>query len=298
MGGGGQPEDNSDKVAQIEAQAAREAREAEAKRKAQELSDFNKRLSGAYGTGVQSARDFFVSQGLDPDQYAGAINSRAQNVRSSVPQLDASPGSYFSNLGQMVYDAEQAALRNKTVRGVNDIARSGYSSGRIADTSDDALINAMLQEQRDSATKYVDNLKARGVITDSGYSAALKNLEGQVAGATGRLNEAGGRILNEGRQGAENIGNTARTNASNLGLGDVFDLEGLGTQVGTYFTDFFNNLGTKPRAAAPSDLFDTSGLAGIAGAAGGAQNTPFAPNALAGIYDDEEEDAPSNTNPF
>lgn len=294
-GGGGAPKDNSDKVAQIEAQAAEKARAEAAQREVQQRQEFDSRLGSSYNTGVESARQFFASRGLNPDDYMGAISGRANAVRSGIPALDANPGSYFSDLGQSVYDAEQAALRNKSLRGVNSIFSDDYSQKRVTNDLDDATINAILGEQQGTAENYVNNLLARGVITGSGSAAALKNIAGQKATANARLDEIGGGLLEGGRTKLNEIINGGRTRASNLELGDVFDPYSYQGQVDTSFTDFLNSLGNNLRAKAPTDLFSTSGLAGVAGAAQGAGNTVYDPQALAGIFDEEDDDGTNNS---
>lgn len=300
MCGGGGGQDNSDKVAAIEAQAAREAREAAAAEAARKEQQFIANLNSAFGTGVQGAQDYFTMQGLDPSEYMNAITSRANAVRGTVPQGDLAPGTYFNNLGEQVWQMEQEAARNKAMRGLDSFAPTGFASKRITNDVDDEFINAIIEEQLQGGDNYIRNLLDRGVITGSGYTAAQKNLQNQRSGASARLQELGLGILEGGRAGAENILADARSSASNLRLGTAFDPYSYQGDVNNYFSDFFNNLGDKLRGAAPTNLFDTAGLAGIAGAAQGAQNTAFNPLALGGVNtdDDEETSGPVATSPF
>jgi hypothetical protein len=302
MCGGSAPQDNSAQVAQIEAQAAREAREAQAVKEAQQRTEFDSRLNSAFGTGIDDATSYFQSQGLDPNEYLGSITKKANSVKGSVPLLDQAPGTYFQALGQQVYDQEQEGYRGKNLRALDTVAPTGFSTKRIDNTVDDTLIESLLAEQLSSGDDYIRNLLDRGVITTSGYNAAQKNLQGQSAGARSRLNETGLGLVEGGRGGAENIANAGRSTASNLRLGQQFDPYDIGTQLNDYFTDFFTNLGSKFRASAPANLFDTSGLAGIAGAAQGAGNTAFNPSAITGILgqdqQQEEDDPFASSNPF
>lgn len=293
MCGSDAPEDRSPEVARIEAQTAADARAAAERKAAQDRADFDARLNAAFGSGVSDAESYFTSQGLDPNQYAGPISRKAQLAKGQVPVGDASPGTYFNNLGQQVYESEQEGQRGRYMRGLDDIAPSGFSSKRISDTSDDALIESILAEQMGTGENYIKNLLDRGVITNTGYESARKNLQGQSPGAKSRLAETGVGLIESGRGGAENIANAARSQASNSRLGQRFDPNDTGQQLNSFFQDFFNTLGTKFRAAAPTNLFDTSGLAGIAGASQGAGNTPFNPQALGGLPlspEDEEEE--------
>lgn len=300
-GGSKAPQDNSDKVAQIEAQAQREARDAATQQEQKRQAEFDARMNSAFGSGITSADDYFTSRGLDPKQYQGDITNKANQIRGSVPNQAGDPGSYFSGLGENVFNSLQEGARGKAMRGVDQVAPRGFATDRIANTADDATLAAILGEQEASGKGYIDNLKGRGVITDSGYAAALKNLMDQKPGAQGKLTEIGNGILNTGRGDAENIANEGRTRASNLNLGDAFDpFKEIGGRLNTFFSDFFNNLGTTVRGQAPTNLFDTSGLANIAGASMGAQNVPFNPQAVAGIFDTppKENDPFNTTNPF
>lgn len=303
-GGGSPPQDNSDKVAAIEAQTAKDARAEAAAADAKKQAAFDASMNSAFGSGMTNAEDFFTSRGLDPTDYKAQIGNKANQIRSSIPNLASDPGSYFSTLGESVFNQEQAGGQAKALRGVNDVAPSGFSTSRIADTADDDTIAAILADQENNSKGYIDNLRGRGVITDSGYAAALKNLQGQAPGARGKLSEIGTGLIETGRGDAENIANAGRTRASNLALGDKFDpFSEVGNKLNDFFSTFFSGLGDKVRGAAPTNLFDTSGLANIAGAAQGAGNNAFDPAAVAGLFPDEtkkKDDDPfgNTTSPF
>jgi len=290
MGSGGAPKDNSAEVARIEAEEARRAREAEETRRREERERFDTNVSSAFDNALLAANDFFTTQGLDPNEFSSAITTRANAIRGGIPDLDASPGSYFEGLGQSVYDAEEAALRNRLGRTIDEIAPYGFAANRITDTADDATLAAILAEQQADAEQYARNLLERGVITQTGFDAALEDVAGQRAGAQLRLDELGAGELERGRASLRDIANTGRSTVDNLRLGSTFDPYQVGTNIDTEAINFFDNLGQTLRGLAPTDLFSTSGLANVAGSAQGAQNLPFDPNALAGLAPDTEED--------
>lgn len=292
MGGSSPPPDNSAEVARIEAEQARQAREEERRLAEEARARFESSLSSAYSTGIDSARNYFAGQGLNADDYIGAITQAANSARSRVPDLDQSPGTYFENLGAQIFEQEQDAQRARALRGFDTFAREGFATRRITNDTDDPFLNAILEERRAEADDYVRNLLDRGVVTQSGYDAAIAELDGQRAGANARLQDIGLAELERGRGLLRDIASTGRSAASNLRLGDIFDPYSYQGDIDAAQADFFAGLGQNLRAASPEDLFDTSGLAGIAGAAQGAQNSEFNPNALAGIgaEDDAEED--------
>lgn len=308
-GGGSAPKDNSAEVARIEAEAARQQREEEARRaeearlrqeqeEARKLQEFEQRLGGAFDNSISSANQYFQSRGVDPNQYSSDILNEANLRKSSVPQLAGEVGSYFSGIGEEVYQSLTDALRGRTQRSINTLAPEGFARQRIADTADDSIIASILAEQRGDAEAYAGRLKDRGVITDNGLAAALEDIGRQANTGSFKLSELGSGILAGGRGELENIVNRGRSRASTLDLGDTFDpFANTGTELNDFTTDFLTNLGNRFRSQAPTNLFDVSGLPVLAGAAQGAGNTAFDPKAVAGLLGDEDEDEDEeNTN--
>lgn len=284
------PKDNSVELARIEARQAKEAREEQARKDAETRARFESALNSSYNGALDDAKQYFISRGLDPNEYIGAIQQGATSARNKVPDLAAAPGTYFDNLGATVYDQLNEGKRASLQRAINSFAGDGFATRRIASDSDDATLEAILQEQRASADKYLRNLLDRGVITNSGFTAGEADLDNQSYGARSRLTELGNQELESGRTAANNIATEARQRAANFNLGDQFDPYEYSTQLDKSFGDFFANLGNNLRAKVPTGLFSTSGLAGVAGAAQGQQNTKFNPAALAGVTDDETDD--------
>jgi hypothetical protein len=223
MCGGSAPVDNSAAVAQIEAQTAREERERAEREAAQARADFEQRLGGAYTSGIESARQFFANQGLDPEQYIGAITNAANVARTTVPQLDGSPGTYFSNLGAQTFDQLQEAERARNLRNIDTFARQGFATERITNDVDDPFLSSILEERRAQADDYIRRLLDRGVITPTGYNAAIDDLNEQRANANLRLQDIGLAELERGRGSLRDIAASARSGASNANLGDGFD---------------------------------------------------------------------------
>lgn len=288
------PKDNSVQLAQIEAQQAREAREREAAEKAEARSRFESGLNSSYSGAIDDARSYFTSRGLNPDDFMAAIQRGATSARNKVPDLASAPGTYFDNLGASVWDNENTAKRSTLMRDINSFAGDGFATRRIASDSDDATLEAILQEQRVNADNYLRNLLDRGVITSAGFNAGSKDLDTQSYGARSRLTELGNQELERGRGEANNLATEARRRASNYNLGEQFDPYEYSGQLDQVFSNFFGNLGNNLRAKVPSGLFSTSGLANLAGAAQGAGNTAFNPQAVAGLDDEDDETATNN----
>lgn len=283
------PEDKSDKVAQIEAQAAQQAQAQQAAKDAEARARFGSNVNGAYNSALAQAQQYFTSRGLDPNEYMPQISSTLNQERSSIPDLADNPGSYFTGAGETAYGTARDAKRGVLQREIGQFAPSGFETRAIGDTSDDATLAAILQEQRQTADNYLRNLLDRGVVNSAGFQAGENDLTGQEYGAKARLQDIGNQTIQSGRSKISNIANTARSGAANYELGDNFDPYSYSNDINAALSDFFANLGGTIRGAVPQGLFTTAGLANIAGAAQGAQNLKFSPAALAGTSSDKED---------
>jgi hypothetical protein len=282
--------DNSDKVAQIEAQAAQQAQAAQDAKDAAARQRFTSGVDSAYNNALAQAQQYFTSRGLDPNDYMPQITATLNQERGSVPDLSDTPGTYFTGTGETAYSTARDAQRGQLQRQINQFAPSGFETRAIGDTSDDATLAAILAEQRQTADNYLRNLLDRQVINSAGYSAGESDLDNQAYGAKARLQDIGNQQLVAGRTKLSNIANTARAGAANFELGDNFDPYSYSSDINAALSDFFNNLSGNIRGAVPAGLFSTAGLANIAGAAQGAQNLKFSPAALAGVSTDKEDD--------
>jgi hypothetical protein len=290
MSGVQAPKDNSVKLFQMEQAAAREAQAAQEKKDAEARARFDSAVGSNYSTAIDDARAYFTSRGLNPDDYMADIQRAATSARNKIPDLAAAPGTYFENLGDTVYTGARDAKRGQFGRDINTFASDGFAKRRIGDTSDDAVLEAILNEQRGNANNYIKNLLDRGVITGSGYNAAMSDLDTQGYSARSKLNDIGMGVLEEGRGNANELAAEARTRAGNYDLGEQFNPFEYSGELDTLFADFLGNLNSNIRSKAPTSLFNTAGLANVAGAAQGAGNTAFNPRAIAGFLPDQDEE--------
>jgi hypothetical protein len=291
-GGGSAPKDRSPEVEQIRVDASREQQQREDARRQQEREEFEQGLANAYSAAVGDARGFFQTQGLDPSQFESSIQQKANTARAMVPQGTQDFSSFFDNLGQRVYDKETEGTRNKALRDVQSFTPEGFYRSLIGDDALQDIQQGVLGEQKQQARGYADNLLARGMFTDRGHQAAIDDLVGQKPRANRQLSEIATALLESGRGDLRDIATRGKQSASNISLGQNFDPFSYEQQINDATRRFFEGLGENFRSYVPENLFDTSNLAVVGGKAQGAQNTPFDPAALAGIFggtDEEEE---------
>lgn len=304
MSGGGAPEDHS-----VQLETMKEAERASAQQTADtKAAAETKRLSGLRSQAISGARSsansYFTGRGLVGKDYTSFIEDLINQVASSIASNDSNPGSYFSNIGERAYGSAESAGRNAATRDIDRLLPSDFESRRISDTADDPILAAIDAEQRSTADQYVQNLLSRGVITNSGYTAAESALNTQENSVKAKLAELGAGALETGRGDLRTIANTGRTAASTLNLGTNFNASNYASDVDKKFTDFMANLGQTIRGKVSGNLFDTSGLPVIAGAAQGAGNYAYDPKAVAGLIgnttdeEDQNRTAQSSTGIF
>ena len=283
-GGGGKVQDNSDKVAQIQADAAEKARIAEEAKQKQKEAQFNTSLNNAYLTAIDDAKRYFSDQGLNPEDYLSDITSSVNAKKALVPFLDSAPGSYFTGAGQQAYNDKQTGMQNKFLRELDSFAGNGFDKGLISDTADDpALANILENAFSDASTKL--NLQHdRGVLTDAGLAEAMKEINRQRAGAKTSLDTVGQAILESGRGKLRSDAADARTAAAAARLGSTFNPFDTQKTLSDDTSNFFASLADQLRGAAPTDLFDVSKAFSRGGVAQGAGNFGYDPEASSGLF--------------
>jgi hypothetical protein len=308
MCGGGGSSGNSDKYyyeAQAEQRAAEEAaRLAEQQEEERKLREFEAKLDQAYQLSLADAQGFFSQRGLDPSPYIDDIQTAAAKRRLSVPENTSDVMSFFDGMGQGLYDDLTAAERARLGREFDTFAGQGFANKLISSDSDDDILAAVLDEQRNDANEQLQRLLERQILTEAGYGKALGELDDQSYGARTALESIGASQLESGRGDLRDIAQEGRDYLSNLNLGDMFDTNSYQTRINDTTQTFFDNLGNSIRGSLTGDLFDVSSAYASGGAAQGAGNTAYDPSAAAGFFDsildeeDEEDEEEKQLQPF
>lgn len=265
--------------------AAKEAADKAAADQANQLMRTN-----AATAGKSSAEKYFSDLGLDPSSYDNDIDSKISEILNLSAPDDPNIGSYFSGLGDTIYNSRQNADRTKALRGVDSLFSPDFDRSKISDSFDDPYLADVNTSERGKADSYIDNLFKRGVINSVGVQGAERNLDDQGAKVRTTLDDLGQGIISSGRQSLNDVANRGRTNASTLSLGQSFDPNSYATEADNTLNDFSGKFGDLLKSRLPGNLYDTSNLASVAGGAQGAQNLKFDPNALAGKQSTLDDD--------
>ncbi len=273
-GGGSSGQDQSyyDNINNDKRQAAENAtRQREAAAAAKFDVDIANALGGARGTGQQ----YLAARGLDQNEFGGVIDRIIADARSKVPQGDTNPGQFFSSdiFETGLAKEEQNRVRAATDR-VNRTFTPGFERSLVADTSDDAILDAILGEQRGNAQKQLEYNQKRGVINDLGFNTGMERFKGQEAAGRSSLGSIGDAVLGKIRGGLQDIRGEAGTAASQSGFaGSSFDPSSYWNRANTYVGENMKDLEGKVRSAVGStNFFDIPAILAAAGTAQGPIN--------------------------
>jgi hypothetical protein len=284
------PPDNSMQIEAMRQQQAQEARAAEDRKEKARKEELLGLRTQAGTTGRASAEDYFRQQGLDPNVYAGDIGSKVNKTLAGLSADDPNPGAAFADVGQSLFGELESGARSKYGRELDALFAPDFEMRRLGWTVDDPYLAGVEAEQRGTAEDTIRRMLERGVITDTGYAAAMADLDRQGAGVKSRLNEIGTGLLGTGQQSLRDVANRGRTAASTAKLGTPFDVNTFGSEADRLTAEFLANLGTGIRSRITGPLFQTGGLGAVAGAAQGGQNTAFNPAVTAGVPTEEDDD--------
>lgn len=288
------PQDNSLAVEQAQEAASTKAQAAADAKTAQDKADLAALRTSSAGNATNSVDNYFKNQGLDPTQYSGDIQQQIQDIMSGIDPTDPNPGSSFNNAGVNIYNNLTSNAQTRAGNSLDSVFSPNYSSSKVTNDLVNPEINTIAGEQYQSADDIINNMLKRGVINQSGKSAAEAELQRQQPGVLSQLNTIGSGTVASEQQSLDDIANKARQNAATTKLGQTFDPSVYGNEADSQFNDFLKNLDTTVRGKVTGNLFNTTGLAAIAGAGQGAGNTAYNPTAAAGIIDPNDD---TNTTP-
>ena len=220
-GGSGNAPDNSANApgTQEAINAARDAATDAENKKAGARTSFNDQLAAAIAGAGGTGSNYFKARGLDPND-TGDINQIIQSITRQVPDLDTNPAQYFSDDAfASGVDKLQTANRTGMNAKVNSIFAPGFENVLIPDTADDPILNSILGDQQKTAQTTVDFNKARGLLNDSGYTAANTALGQQGSAGKATLAGIGNSVLGVDRGHLTDIRGQAGDAASSYSFG-------------------------------------------------------------------------------
>lgn len=241
--------------------------------------DINTQYTAGQGYGASKLSDlgFADTYGL-MDRY----NTALTNAKNSVPDTATNVSSYFnpqSYWDTAINDAT-GAQRNKLNTEYTNFTTPGWDKQDtygFADTADDAILNAIMGEQKTGAQNTLSGNLARGQMSQGAYDYAINQLGNQETTGMSNLQNIGGGVLGKYREGLGNTSKQYGDRITGYQLGQNVNLADLQGQLGTQRTGYAGGMrGDILNALGDTKLFDLEKLISSAGAATGAANSPLA----------------------
>lgn len=243
--------------------------------------------SAAYLSSTGAARNkafqYFNNLGVDPGQYSGSIDDAITQALNGISPTETNLSGYLTDVGKNAYSSAQDSARGAATANVNKLFTPGFESSRISSDATAPILAGIQGKARASADDIISNMLKRGVITQTGATAATGKLNDQDAGVRQQLSDLGNQSIAADQQKLTDIASSARNAAGTLNLGTAFNPSVYSNQADKAVSDALSSLGDSIQSKVPQNLYDISGLSAFAGAGQGAQNTTFDPKALAGI---------------
>lgn len=177
----------------------------------------------AYGT--QQITDRSLNQAL-VDQYGvlDAYKALVDQYKGTLDPTNANPAyatdTYFNDVLGTANNRYEADLRNQ----LNATYGDGFEYNAFGDTSDDAIIQAIIDQQKNDAQLTLDRAHARGQLNDVGYGRANTALGDQGKAATGTLQDIGGGVLADYRSQLSGQRSNILDSIGNANLSNPYDL--------------------------------------------------------------------------
>lgn len=278
--------------AKIDAEAELRRLEQEATQKEADRELFLSSLDTQTADALIRGRSTIEGQELDLDRFLPLLQQEIDLTSRSVPFLDPNPAAFFGgDIAQQVLDRERDKDRRGFTNDLLGFAGPNFATELFPNTSDDAILQALLQEQFQPASDQILRAFQRGNLTDVGFRAANSQLTGQNTAANARLQDLGGGVLVEGRNALTDIANTGFNRASTFELGQSFDPGSIESAITTSADDFRGGLEGRIRNVLGGEqLFNIEDLIQRGGIAQGAQNPGASAPGIAGVLAQREKE--------
>ena len=292
--GGGQPDPNLNNFniytlgakAQAEEKVKTDALAKEAADKQAVIDQAKASRRGAITTGRQKqlarANQLLTSYGLDPAAYQEQLNSYLDSKQAGLQDNTDDPYSTF-NPDDLIstITGQETNLRRQTLGNeVNTKFGANYGNKVVSDSFLDSAINDILAEQQGTADTYLQRAADRGILNDTGRTAAANKIAQDRARGQSQLSSLAGGVIDKYQSQGDEVAGKAQQGASGYTLGSNFNI-GDYEQQGTGIVESANKnaRGDLLNALGGQNFFDTSSLVNIGGQAQGA--TGLVDNTLA-----------------
>jgi len=250
--------------------------------------------TGALTGGTNRLRSLGIESG-DPygvyDQFTNRINTADQSLQVG--------GDYTSAFSPTILDeilgSARTGQRNKYRTTFNEQVSPYYAEDTFGATSDDAILNSILDEQYNTAVSDLDAAKGRGQASQAVYDRALRDLGTAKYTANTDLQNIGRGIRESDITSVNQRRQAALDAAANWDFGTTYDPTSEASRVRSYAGERQAGLEGELRGAVGGkEYFDVNSLIGKAAARVGNATTPTTTAGTSSLYDTFQNQAQQN----
>lgn len=252
----------------------------------------NERLALAIEDTRRLASDTLARRGVnDQDYYMSLIEQAINRTAQGVPDTDTRPIQYF---GPSLVEAALAQggqdRRDRFTRDVDALFGPDADRRYIPDDAGRSIIDQVLNTQRGEALSALERARARGNLTDTGFSGAMQRIGELDTAGRQQANSLVANALQGIRDEFGSIRNRARSAAQSYTPGGSFSLEPFAAQKQSFLDTLGERIpGAAQNALAGQSFFDIGDILTRGGRLQGAQNpriAAFAPPQRSGNEED------------
>jgi len=249
------------------------------------MSSKNAAYTGALSGGTNKLRGLGIESG-DPygvyDQFTNRINTANQSLQTGA---DFS-GAFAPTILDEILGSARTGQRNKYRTSFNEQVSPYYAEDTFGATSDDAILNSILDQQYADAMSGLDAAKGRGQASQAVYDRALKDLGTARYTANTDLQNIGRGVRQSDIDAINQRRQSALDSAANWDFGTTYDPMQEANRVRGYAGERQAGLEGELRGAVGGkEYFDINSLIGKAAARVGNATTPTTTGGTGALYD-------------
>jgi hypothetical protein len=226
----------------------------------------------------QLARQTLENRGIaDRDYYMSLIEDAIARTAQTVPETDTNPASYFGP--SLIESALTRGAEDRRMRYARDVDQLFGASAYdiVPDTYANDIIDRVLRTQRDEAVGALERARARGNLTDAGFSASMQRVGELETGGRELARSLASNALQGLRDEYDRIRSRAREAALSYTPTSTFSLEPFARQRQSFLDTLNTRLpGAVQNALLGQSFFDIGDILTRGGRMQGAQNPRIA----------------------
>ena len=245
-------------------------------------------------SGAASRLNSLGIQSGDPYGVWEQVNNRYDTANNALTTGADYSTAFNSGIVDEILGTARTGQRNKYNQAFNSQISPYYAEDEFSSTSDDAILQSILDQQYNDALTDLTQSRDRGITNSNVYERAVRDLGTAKATANTDLQGIGGNILKDITGDINTRRQGSLDSAANWDFGTVYDPSQEANRIRSYADERRGGLEGEIRGAVGGrEFFDVNSLLGKANAKTGSAPAPTSAGGSA-LYDTFENEATRN----